>query len=275
MMLSNNLFVGLRRARPLVVWTLTMCALTIMRAQAAPQEPAAPPAPAAETQPSAPAAPPAPAAETQPSAVATPEVMSVDPSRAAPGKDTTLKITGKNFAADAKVSFANPGIRVVDIKPSSTTELAVHIKVAHDAAPGATSLYVINPNDREAAAPFEVTGKAPAAPATPATPGAAAGQRYEAYHLGNPLEALQAHGKVKGALVVSDGKLRYEEGNKILFNVPWREVKEVEINTIGGFNTGTFHVILTSGKTYHFAPGSLHAGENQTIVAALHKALAQ
>jgi hypothetical protein len=199
----------------------------------------------------------------------------VDPSRAAPGSDKTLKITGKNFAPDAKVSFANPGIRVVNIKPSSTTELAVHIKVAHDAAPGATSLYVINPDDQEGAAPFEVTGKGPAPPATPATPGAAATQRYEAFHLGNPLEALQAHGKVKGALVVSAGKLRYEEGNKILFNVALREVKEVEINTIGGFNTGTFHVILTSGKTYHFAPGSLHAGDNQIMVGALRKALAQ
>jgi hypothetical protein len=136
-------------------------------------------------------------------------------------------------------------------------------------------LYVINPDDQEGAAPFEVTGKGPAPPATPATPGAAATQRYEAFHLGNPLEALQAHGKVKGALVVSAGKLRYEEGNKILFNVALREVKEVEINTIGGFNTGTFHVILTSGKTYHFAPGSLHAGDNQIMVGALRKALAQ
>jgi hypothetical protein len=260
MMLADNSFVGLRRARQLVVWTLTMCVITIMRVQAAPQEPVAPPAPAAET---------------QPSALATPEVTSVDPSSAAPGKDTTLKIKGKNFAPDAKVSFANPGIRVVDIKPVSSTELAVRIKVAHDASPGASSLYVINPNDREGVAPFEVTGKGPAPPATPATPGAAAGQRYEAYHFGNPLEALQAHGKVKGALVVSARKLRYEEGNKILFNVALREVKEVEINTLGGFNTGTFHIILTSGKTYNFAPGSLHAGDDQTIVDALRKALAQ
>jgi hypothetical protein len=259
-MLADNSFVGLRRATPLVVWTLAMCVITIMRAQAAPQEPASPPAPATETQPSAPA---------------TPEVTSVDPSRAMPGSDTTLKVTGKNFAPDAKVSFANPGIRVVNIKPSSSTGLAVHIKVAHDAAPGATSLYVINPDDQEGEAPFEVAGKGPAPPATPATPGAAAGQRYEAYHLGNPLEAMQAHGKVKGALVVSAGKLRFEEGNKILFNVALREVKEVAINTLGGFNTGTFHVFLTSGKTYHFAPGSLHTGENQTIVDALRKALAQ
>ncbi len=240
------------------------------------QPPAAPPAPAA---------PAAPAAEIQPSAPATPEVTAVDPSRVAPGSDTTVKITGKNFVQGTKVSFANTGIRVLDTTTSSSTELAVHIKVAPEAAPGATSLYVINPNEREVEARFEVAGTAPStpttpvAPAAPAKPGApattssAATQRYAAFHLGNPLEALQAHGKVKGALVVSSGKLRYEEGGKILFNVALGDIKEIDIVTIGGLNTGTFHIILKSGKNYTFAPGSLHPSDSQKIVDSLRKAL--
>jgi len=243
----------------------------------APTPPAAPPAPPA------PATPPAPAAEIQPSASATPQVTAVDPARATVGSDTTVKITGKNFAQGTKVSFANPGIRVLDTTASSSTELAVHIKVESDAAAGATSLYVINPNQREAEAPFEVAGKGPAAPTTPAAPAkpgapattsAAATQRYEAIHLGNPLEAIQAHGKVKGALILASGKLRYEEGGKVLFDVPLGDIKEIEIVTIGGLNTGTFHIILKSGKTYVFSPGSLHGpSDSQKIVDALHKAL--
>jgi hypothetical protein len=211
--------------------------------------------------------------------VTTPEVTAVDPPRAAVGSDTTVKITGKNFVQGAKVSFANTGIRVVAVTASSSTELAVHIKVAGDAAPGATSLYVINPNEREVEAPFEVAGKAPAAPTAPAQPPApattssAATQRYEAYHFGNPVEAVQAHGKVKGALVVSSGKLRYEEGGKILFNVALGDIKEIEIVTLGGYNTGTFHIILKSDKTYTFAPGSLHPSDSQKIVDSLRKAL--
>ena len=39
----------------------------------------------------------------------------------------------------------------------SSTELTVHIKVAKDATPGVASLFVINPDDNEAEAPFEVT----------------------------------------------------------------------------------------------------------------------
>jgi hypothetical protein len=235
------------------------------QAPAAPAAPPAPPAPAAEIQPSVPPTP----------EVTTPEVTAVDPPRAAVGSDTTVKITGKNFVQGTKVSFANTGIRVLDTTASSSTELAVHIKVAPDAAPGATSLYVINPNEREVEARFEVAGKAPAAPTTPApaTTSSAATQRHEAFHLGNPVEAIQAHGKVKGALVVSSGKLRYEEGGKILFNVALSDIKEIDINTIGGFNTGTFHIILKSEKTYTFAPGSLHPSDSQKIVDSLRKAL--
>jgi hypothetical protein len=254
---------------------------------AAPAAPAAPPAPSAPPAPAAPPtppAPPAPAAEIHPSAPATPEVKApevatVDPPRAAPGSDMTVKITGKNFVQGTKVSFANTGIRVVDTTAPSSTELAVHIKVASDATPGTTSLYVINPDEREVETPFEVAGKAPSAPTTPAAPAAPAAtrsaetQRYSAFHLGNPMEALQAHGKVKGALIVASGKLRFEEGKKILFDVPLSDVKEIETVTIGGLNLGTFHIILKSGKTYTFAPGSLHPSDSQAIVNGLRNLL--
>lgn len=240
------------------------------QAPAAPAAPPAPPAPVAEIRPSAPATP----------EVTTPEVTAVDPPRAAVGSDTTVKITGKNFVQGTKVSFANTGIRVLDTTASSSTELAVHIKVAPDAAPGATNLYVINPNEREVEARFEVAGKAPAAPTTPVAPAApaktssAATQRYEAYHLGNPAEIVQTRGKLKGALVLSSGKLRYEEGSKILFDVALSDIKEIEIVTFGGANLGAFHIILKSGKTYIFTPGSLHSSsDSQKIVDSLRKAL--
>lgn len=231
------------------------------QAPAAPAAPPAPPAPVAEIRPSAPATP----------EVTTPEVTAVDPPRAAVGSDTTVKITGKNFVQGTKVSFANTGIRVLDTTASSSTELAVHIKVAPDAAPGATNLYVINPNEREVEARFEVAGKAPAAPAKTSS---AATQRYEAYHLGNPAEIVQTRGKLKGALVLSSGKLRYEEGSKILFDVALSDIKEIEIVTFGGANLGAFHIILKSGKTYIFTPGSLHSSsDSQKIVDSLRKAL--
>ena len=201
-------------------------------------------------------------------------MATISPTGVVPGLDVDVKITGKNFAQGAKVSFANPGIRVMGVTSPSGTELIVHIKVAKDAAPGTASLFVINPDDREVETPFQVFGKAAPAPATPApprTPSAVAGtQSFEAFHLGSPTEIFHTHGKVKGALVLSAGTIQYEEGGKTLINLALGDIKEIATSS---FPPATFHITLTSGKTYHFAPGSLRPGDARNIVDALRSAL--
>ncbi len=203
------------------------------------------------------------------------------------GIDADLKITGKNFGTGAKVSFANPGVRVVGITAQSNTELDVHIKVAHDASPGAGSLFVINPDDTEVETPFEVTakgglaaattqpatstGNTPGAPAAPvAAPAATNIQRYDAFHLGNPTEIFQVHGKVKGALVVSTQTIEYQEDGKTLVSIALGDIKEIKTSAVA---TSTFHITLNSGKTYHFAPGSLRPGDARNLVDTLRKSL--
>ena len=242
-------------------------------APSAPATPAAPAPPAAEVNPSAQAAPAAPAALA---ASPGPEVTTVEPPRVGPGFDVDLKITGKNFVQGAKVSFANPGIRVMGVTSSSSTELTVHIKVARDAAPGVGSMFVINPDDSEVEAPFEVTVKGatkpstPHSPASPSTPASTDTQRYDAFHLGNPAEIIQVHGKVKGSLVVSSGTIKYQEDGKTLINISLSEIKEIKTSS---FATATFHITLNSGKTFHFAPGSLRPSDARNIVDSLRKAL--
>jgi len=242
----------------------------------APVAPAAPPAPAAPTPtptPSAPAAPPSP---STPAAPPGPEVTTIEPPRVGQGFDVDLKITGKNFVQGAKVSFANPGIRVIGVTSPSSTELTVHIKVAGDAAPGVASIFVINPDDSEVEAPFEVTGKGaatpstPPSPASPPTPGSTDTQRYDAFHLGNPAEIFQVHGKIKGSLVVSSGTIKYEEDGKTLINISLTEIKEIKTSSIA---TATFHITLNSGKTFHFAPGSLRPSDARNLVDSLRKDL--
>jgi hypothetical protein len=154
----------------------------------------------------------------------------------------------------------------------------VHIKVARDAALGSTSLYVVNPDDQEVELAFEVAGKAatapvtPPQPGTPPAPGSAAVESYPAIHLGNPAEIFETHGKIKGALVVSSGTLQYVEGGNVLINIPLKEIKEINVSSIA---TATFHVTTTSGKTYHFAPGSLRPADARSTVDSLRKALPQ
>jgi hypothetical protein len=245
-------------------------------APATPPEPSAPATsapPAGPTVPITPAEPPAPVAPAAPSG---PEVATVEPPRVGLGFDVDVKITGKNFVQGTKVSFANPGIRVMGVTSPSSTELTVHIKVARDATPGVASLYVVNPDDREVEATFEVTGKGAATPATPPspasppTPGSTDTQRYEAYHLGNPAGIVQVLGKVKGALVVSAGSVQYQEDGKTLINISLSDIKEIKTSSIA---TDTFHITLNSGKTYHFAPASRRPSDARNLVDALRQAL--
>jgi hypothetical protein len=243
----------------------------------APAAPSAPPAPPSPPEPSTPAAPPAPAApstpaeEVHPSESATPEVASVDPPGAAPKSEASLKITGKNFAQGAKVSFSNPGIRVLETTVSTATELTVRIKVAADAPRGKTSLYVVNPDDSEAEAFFEVTKGTKAAAVS--EPASSAGVRFDVYNLGDVASVFQTHGKIKGTLVLTGQKLTYEEAGKEVFSAPLSDIKEVGANVILGLHTGTFHINLTSGKTYNFVAASLRPADSQAIVDSLRKAI--
>jgi len=222
-------------------------------------------------------------AEIKPSAADTPEIAAIDPPRATKGSELGVKVTGKKFAQGAKVAFSNPGIRVMDTQFAGPTELNARIRVAPDATTGRSSVFVINPGNREVEAPFEVAeagsvpGTPPAEPAKPATAtGGAmtsgASATYDVYNLGEGMNIFQSLNKPKGKLTLSGGKLRYEETGKEVFSAGASDLKEVEMNVIGGFNTGTFHVMLSSGKTFNFAPASLKPADSQAIVDAVRRA---
>jgi hypothetical protein len=233
----------------------------------------------------APAAPPpaAPAAEIQPSELGTPEVAAVEPSRAARGAQVSVKISGKNFAPKAKVAFSNPGIRILDTQVARGTELVTRIQIAPDAPTGAAGLFVVNPDDRETEVAFTVTDETPPAAPTPpapastapatAAPPAAETLRFEVIGLGDVTSILQTRNLPKGGLTLAGGKLRYEEAEKEVFAVSAADIKEIDMNTILGLNTGTFHVILSSGKTFNFAAPSLRPPDGQAIADSLRRAL--
>jgi hypothetical protein len=216
----------------------------------------------------------APTAEVQPSAPATPEVAAVNPARVAQGAAASLKITGKDFASDAKVSFSNPGITVAEAK-AKATEISARIQVAADAAPGTGSLYVTNPNGQQAESPFEVVAaQAPAKPTVPAkTQPSGAADRYEVYNLGEGVNILQNPNKPKGVLSVVGGKLRYEEAGKEVFSAAPSDIKEMDANVVFGYNTGTFHVTLNAGQNYNFAAATLSISDGQKVLESLKRAL--
>ncbi len=218
-------------------------------------------------------------AEIKPSGSGTPEVTLIDPARAARGEQVDVKITGKNFVKGARVSFSNPGIRVLETSSPKSTELVARIQVAPNAAAGKGSLFVVNPDEREAEVAFEVGEGGPARPGGPGAPsapstetGTPAAQRFEVINLGEGINILQNPNKPKGTLTVAGGVLKYEESGKEIFSAPKGEVKEVDANVIV-VNTGTFHIILNSGKTYNFVAASLHPADSQSIVSSLRAAL--
>jgi hypothetical protein len=225
------------------------------------------------------------AGESQPSASKLPEVKSVEPAQVSAGSEIDLKVKGKNFLQGAKVAFSNPGILVTETQTVKSSELKAHLKVAADAQAGPTSLFVINPDDSETEAAFEVVNTAAttstspsAAPAEPSKtssqPNATGGeQQFEVYDLGEVANIMQVLNMPKGTLMAGSGKLSYNENGKEVFAVKRGEIKEVGPTLIAGFNTGIFHIILDSGKTYHFAPTSLRPADSASIINALRSAL--
>lgn len=201
----------------------------------------------------------------------TPEVASVNPSRVGLGSHVTLKITGRNFASGAKVAFSNPGIRVLETNVSKPTELAATIEVAKGASPGKTSLFVVNPGDVEVEVPFEVVGEGSPSPGGEAGGGQV--QHFEVFNLGDVSSILQSANKPKGTLTVGGGKLRYEENGKEVFSAATHDVQEIDANAFFGVNTGTFHVILRSGKRFNFVPSSLRPADTDSLVNTLRQAL--
>jgi hypothetical protein len=208
-----------------------------------------------------------------------PVVTAIEPTRASPGSEVTLKITGKNFASGATVAFSNPGIRVLETKVGSDKEITVSMKLSDDAPPGPTGLFVVNPDDNETEFPFtvskEVSEPAAAHPAAPAAsqPGAENALSFEVLNLGEGIDIFHNVNKPKGTLSVADGKIKYEEAGKEIFSAAPAEITDVGTNVILGVNTGTFHLALKSGKTFNFVPASMRPAETSSIVEALRNAL--
>ena len=230
----------------------------------------------------------APSEEAPASPPGSPQVASIEPSGVTPGSSVSLKIKGKNFARGAKVSFSNPGVRVLETIVQKATELAVRIQVSADAATGSGSLFVVNPDESEVEASFQVTEGSPVtsgAPSESPSPGStqtkassktgsgsATSQQFEVYSLGNVISVLGSGDKPKGTLDVGPGKLKYLEAGKEVFSAAAADIKEIGLNTFLGVNTGTFHIILNSGKTFNFIAASLRPADSQSIVDALERA---
>jgi hypothetical protein len=230
-----------------------------------------------------------PTSENLPVDPSAPQVSKVDPPSAGRGGGATLKITGKNFVQGVKVAFANPAIQVLDTEFSKGAELTVNLTISADAATGSASLFVVNPDDREAESQFEVTtatpGKIPTVKPTdnpnptPTTGGtsttttAAADQTFSVYSLANAMAIFQTAGKTKGSLIISGKTLKYQEDGKDVFSSPLSDVQEVQANVVFGVNSGTFHIILRSGKMYHFVSTALRPADTQKVIDALQAAI--
>ena len=215
--------------------------------------------------------------EAQSSPSNSPVVTKVDPAQAAPGSNLTLKVTGKNFKQGAKVAMSNPGVRVLGTDFKKSTQLVAQIEVATNAPSGKTSLFVINPDDSEVEAGFEINGKntaqtgteAEKASSQPSTPT----QQWSVYNLGDATSILQNPSKAKGQLEVKGGKLEYDQDGKAVFTVKLSDVQEISPNVFFGLSTGTFHIILNSGKTYNFVSSSLAPADTNSIIESLRAAL--
>jgi IPT/TIG domain len=202
-----------------------------------------------------------------------PVVTKVEPAQVEPGGKKSIKVTGKNFKDGAKVAFSNPGIRVLGTDFKKSSQLIAQIEVAPNAPTGKTSLFVINPDDSEVEANFEVGGGTSAKAGTSKASANAPAQQFSVYNLGDATSIFQNPGKAKGQLVVEGGKLKYEQDGKVVFAAKPGDIQEIAPNVFFGLNTGTFHIILNTGKTYNFVSSSLAPADTNSIMESLQRAL--
>ena len=73
-----------------------------------------------------------------------PSISTVTPSTVGQGADTTLALTGANFARGVTVTSSKAGVTFGPTTFTSTTQISVPIKVASNAATGATPMTVTN-----------------------------------------------------------------------------------------------------------------------------------
>lgn len=212
-----------------------------------------------------------PAQKTPPSSPNAPVVTKVDPAQAAPGSKQSVKVTGKNFKDGAKVAFSNPGIRVLGTDFKKSTQLIAQIEVAPNAPAGKTGLFVINPDESEVETSFEVGGGSSSKSGT--AKASAQAQHFSVYNLGDAMTIFRNAGQAKGQLTVEGGQLQYEQDGKVVFTAKASDVQEIAPNVFFGLNTGTFHIILNSGKTYNFVSSSLTPADTNSIIQSLHNAL--
>ena len=202
-----------------------------------------------------------------------PVVTKVDPARVEPGSKKSVKVTGKNFQDGAKVAFSNPGIRVLGTEFKKSTQLIAQVEVAPNASTGRTSLFVINPDESEVEAGFEVAGGSSAKSGAAAASASAPARQFSVYNLGDAVSIFQDPGKAKGQLAVEGGKLQYQQDGKVVFTAKPGDIQEIAPNVFFGLNTGTFHIILNSGKTYNFVSSSLMPADTHSMIESLRGAL--
>lgn len=202
-----------------------------------------------------------------------PQVTKVDPAKVEPGSKKSVKVNGKNFKQGAKIAFSNPGIRVLGTEFKKSTQLIAQIEVASNAPTGKTSLFVINPDESEAEVVFEVSQGKSAGSGTASAAANVPVQRFNVYNLGEATTIFQNPGKSQGQLILEGNELKYEQDGKVVFAAKASDIQEIAPNVFFGLNTGTFHIILTSGKTYNFVSSSLTPADTNSIVESLRRTL--
>ena len=220
--------------------------------------------------------------ETAVSPDATPEVWQVKPNQTPAGSEVTFQVEGRNFAEGVRAeSESTEKVKITSVRRINDSKLEVKAAINAQAPAGDAGFYVRNPQGHGSGyGGFGITAaQAPAKPAAKTTVPATtqetggAATKFEVFNLGEGINLLQNPNKSKGVLSVAGGKLKYEEGGKEVFSLAPSEIKEIDANSILGYNTGTIHVILNSGPTYNFAPASLSMTDGPKMLDGLKRAL--
>jgi hypothetical protein len=173
-----------------------------------------------------------------------------------------------------KTAPAPASVSTPEVTPQPPVRPVAPTRTEPAPTPASVSTPEVTPKPPERPTPPTPIAKPkPPVATTPPQKSSSAEQRFEVYNLGEGMNILQSADKPRGTLNVGGGKLRYQEAGKSVFAVGRGEITEIDANTVLGYDTGTFHVILKSGKTYNFAPASLSVADGQKMLESIKHAL--
>ena len=238
---------------------------------------------------------PQPAEQKKGAAAPAPELAAINPNSASPGAEGDLVLTGKNFnvGTELRMSCSGETPALTNFKVESETRATVHVRFALDTHEGPCEIYLAQ-RPTSTNSQGEITASSGGTVEVNQVKGAtfaisipsAMPMALPVIYIGEgDMQFMEIMMKVqqvmqgswqdpgKPLLLVGKGNVKLKQGDKIVFDLPASNVKEIGQMSMMGQEVGVFRLVCNDGKVYNFMEQETSGLPKGKTVAILKTAL--